>query len=99
MVREIDHPSFRLMLDVKSMCAEPRPPAETIRQHGPLVVHFHANDANRRGPGMGDTDFRPIAAALRDVGYAGYVSVEVFDYQPDAETIARESLRYLRETF
>lgn len=99
MVREIDHPNFRLMLDVKSMCAEARPPEQTIRRHGSLVVHFHANDANRRGPGMGDTDFRPIAAALRDIGYQGYVSVEVFDYQPNAETIARESLRYLRETF
>jgi D-psicose/D-tagatose/L-ribulose 3-epimerase len=106
MVSEIDHPNFRLMLDVKSMCAEPRPPAETIRRHAvadprgaPLLAHFHANDANRRGPGMGETDFRPIAAALRETGYQGYVSVEVFDYQPDAETIARESLRYLREVF
>jgi sugar phosphate isomerase/epimerase len=99
MVRELDHPSFQLMLDVKSMCAEADPPAEIIRQFAPLVKHFHANDANRRGPGFGDTDFRPIAAALREAGYNGYVSVEVFDYSPDPETIARESLRYLRKVF
>lgn len=99
MVREIDHPHFRLMLDVKSMCSEAQPPAEIIRQWAPLVEHFHANDANRRGPGFGDTDFRPIAAALREVGYRRYVSVEVFDYSPDPETIARESLRHLREVF
>jgi D-psicose/D-tagatose/L-ribulose 3-epimerase len=99
MVREIDHPNFRLMLDVKSMCSEERTPAEIIGEFAPLVEHFHANDANRRGPGFGDTDFHPIAAALRDVGYQGYVSVEVFDYTPDPETIARESLRYLKEVF
>lgn len=99
MVRELDHPNFRLMLDVKSMCSEDRPPAEIIREFAPLVEHFHANDANRRGPGFGDTDFRPIAAALREAGYNGYVSVEVFDYTPDPETIARESLRYLKEVF
>ena len=99
MVREMDHPNFRMMLDVKSMCAEDRPPAQIIRELAPLVEHFHANDANRRGPGFGDTDFRPIAAALRDVGYDHYVSVEVFDYTPDPETITRESLRYLKEVF
>ena len=99
MVREIDHPRFRLMLDTKSMCAEDRPPAEIIREFCPLVEHYHANDANRRGPGFGDTDFVPIAAALAECDFAGYVSVEVFDYTPDPETIARESLRYLREVF
>jgi D-psicose/D-tagatose/L-ribulose 3-epimerase len=99
MVRAIDHPSFRMMLDVKSMCSEDRPPAEIIREFAPLVKHFHANDANRRGPGFGETDFVPIAAALKEVGYTGWVSVEVFDYTPDPETIARESLRHLREVF
>lgn len=99
MVREMDHPHFRLMLDVKSMCSEPRPPAAIIREFAPLVEHFHANDANRRGPGFGETEFRPLAAALREAGYAGWVSVEVFDYTPDPVTIARGSLRTLREAF
>ena len=74
-------------------------PRNKVSDLAPLVEHFHANDANRRGPGFGDTDFRPIARALRESGYDGYVSVEVFDYSPDPETIARESLRYLKETF
>jgi D-psicose/D-tagatose/L-ribulose 3-epimerase len=99
MVRAVDHPNFRLMLDVKSMCAEGRPLPEIIREFCPLVEHFHANDANRRGPGFGDTDFRPIAAALKACGYNRYVSVEVFDYSPDPETIARGSLRALKEAF
>jgi D-psicose/D-tagatose/L-ribulose 3-epimerase len=99
MVKAVAHPNFRLMLDVKSMCAENRPIPEIIREFCPLVEHFHANDANRRGPGFGDTDFRVIAAALRECGYRHYVSVEVFDYTPDPETIARVSLQNLREAF
>lgn len=99
MVRELDHPHFRLMLDVKSMCSEALPPDAIIREFAPLVEHFHANDANRRGPGFGETDFQPIARALQATGFEGFVSVEVFDYSPDPETIARESLRYLRQVF
>lgn len=99
MVRAVEHPNFHLMLDVKSMCAEERPLPEIIREFCPLVEHFHANDANRRGPGFGDTDFRPIAAALKECGYNRYVSVEVFDYSPDPETIARGSLSALRAAF
>ena len=74
-------------------------PPETVRRYAALSRHFHANDANRRGPGFGDTDFNPIAAALKETGYTDWVSVEVFDYSPDPETIARESLRYLREVW
>ncbi len=91
------HPSFALHLDVKAMSSEDTPIPDLIRRHATRTGHFHANDANRRGPGFGEVDFVPIFQALRDSGYAGWVSVEVFDYAPDAETIARESLRYMRE--
>lgn len=93
----LNHPNFVLHLDVKAMSSEDTPVPDLIRCHAGRTGHFHANDANRRGPGFGSVDFVPIFRALRDSGYAGWVSVEVFDYTPDAKTIARESLRYLRE--
>jgi sugar phosphate isomerase/epimerase len=92
----LDHPNFALHLDVKAMSTD-GPAPDLIRRHASRTRHFHANDPNKRGPGFGNTDFVPIFRALRDSGYAGWVSVEVFDYSPDPETIARESLRYMRE--
>ncbi|HOE10737.1 MAG TPA: sugar phosphate isomerase/epimerase family protein [bacterium] len=91
---------LRLHLDVKAMCGGERDTIpEVIEKNVDLLRHFHANDRNKRGPGFGDVDFKPIAAALKKIGYNGYVSVEVFDYSPDPETIARDSLSYLQKTF
>ncbi len=98
-IRAIDHPRLRLVLDVKSMSGEQGLTGESIpdiiRRVGPNVAHVQANDANLGYPGSGEIDFVPIFRALGDVGYDGYVSVEVFDFTPGPETIARESIAYL----
>ena len=99
LVEEVNHPNFRLMLDTKATIAQGRVMEEDIRTYSRYLAHIHANDANGRGPGFGDVDFVPIARALKDIDYQGYVSVEVFDFKPDPETIAKESLRYLKGIF
>jgi sugar phosphate isomerase/epimerase len=96
LLQRIDHPTFVLHLDVKALSTDDGPTPDLIRRHGARAGHFHANDVNRRGPGFGSTDFVPIFQALKESGYGGWVSVEVFDYTPDPLTIARESIRYMR---
>ncbi len=93
----LDQPNFVLHLDVKAMHTDEAPVPELIRRHGATAGHFHANDANRRGPGFGETDFVPIFQALAESGYPGWVSVEVFDYTPDPVTIARGSIQHMKE--
>jgi sugar phosphate isomerase/epimerase len=96
-IKRINHPNFTLHLDVKAMSTDDAPTPDLVRRHGSQAGHFHANDVNRRGPGFGNTDFVPIFQALKESGYQGWVSVEVFDYLPDPVTIARDSIRYMKE--
>lgn len=90
---------FKILLDVKAMCAEPKPIPQIIRDSWPHFAYFHANDKNLKGPGFGNVDFKPIAAALKEVGYDDYVSVEVFSFDDGPEVIATKSLEYLRRVF
>jgi sugar phosphate isomerase/epimerase len=98
-VQQLSSPNFQVLLDVKAMSSEPKPVPQIIRESWPHFAHFHANDPNLKGPGFGKTDFVPIAATLKEVGYDGYVSVEVFNFDEGPETIARQSLAYLKQVF
>jgi sugar phosphate isomerase/epimerase len=98
-VKPFNSPAFKIILDVKAMCSEAKPIPQIIRESWPHFAHFHANDKNLKGPGFGDVDFKPIAAALREVGYNGYVSVEVFKFEEGPEVIAGQSIEYLKLKF
>ncbi len=78
------------------MATESMPIPEIIAQNAVLLAHFHANDPNRQGPGFGRLDFLPILEALGKIDYRGWVSVEVFDYAPGIERLARDSIAYLQ---
>lgn len=90
-------PAMKIILDVKAMCAMGKPIPDIIRESRGHFAYFHANDANLKGPGFGDVDFVPIFAALREVGYDGYVSVEVFKFEEGPDAIATRSLAYMKE--
>ncbi|MDG1894832.1 MAG: sugar phosphate isomerase/epimerase [Fuerstiella sp.] len=98
LMQMVDSPSFILHQDVKAMLgAESDSVPELIHRHSDICGHFHVNDTNLLGPGMGETDYHPILKALLDVSYQGWVSVEVFDYSPGAEKIAKKSMDYLQQ--
>lgn len=98
LVAEVDHPNFRLTLDCKAMADEDTPIPRLIREARHLMVHCHVNDDSRSYPGTGGIDFVAVMRALLDIGFDGWVSLEVFDFSPGAETIAREAMAHLRRS-
>jgi sugar phosphate isomerase/epimerase len=90
--------NVKLLCDLFHMNIEESNVAAALRQVRELVGHVHFVDSNRLAPGMGHTDFGPIVAALREIGYEGYASAECFP-QPDADAAARQTIETYRKLF
>lgn len=86
----------KILADLFHMSIEEASIADAIRVGGDLIGHVHFADSNRRPAGLGHTDFAPIFAALRKIGYDGYVSAEAFPY-PDSEAAARQTIAAFRK--
>jgi D-psicose/D-tagatose/L-ribulose 3-epimerase len=99
LVRAIDHPNLRTMIDCSAAgLAEAEPVPDLIDRWLPtgLIAHLQVNDPNRRGPGQGEMKFGSILAALKRHDYTGTIAVEPFDYSPDGPGVAAFSAGYLR---
>jgi sugar phosphate isomerase/epimerase len=81
----------KLLCDLFHMNIEEPDSAAALRACGSRVGHVHWADSNRLAIGLGHTDPRPIVAALRSIGYQGFLSAEVFPL-PTADAAARQSI-------
>lgn len=85
-----------LLADLFHMNIEESNIAQAIIDAGKHTGHVHYADSNRSAMGMGHTETAPIIAALKQVGYSGYLSAEVFP-RPDAEACAAQEIKAIRE--
>ena len=98
LIEKIDVPSrVALHLDCKAMCSEDMSLPDLIRSNKQHLIYFHLNDPNLQGPGFGELDFVPIMAALREIDYHGWASVEPFDYSPGIEVLAEKSITHVKQ--
>ena len=82
-------------LDAYHMGLEEADPYEAIRLCGKRLGYFHAADNTRRYPGSGQFDFRRLLAALAEIRYGGYVTVECIP-EPGREEAAERAIAHLR---
>lgn len=96
-VRAVNSPAIRTMFDTHNSVAESIDHGALIKKYRRLIRHIHLNEMDGRHPGTGAYDFKKVLQALKDVAYGEWVSIEVFDFSPGGEKIARESSTFVRQ--
>jgi D-psicose/D-tagatose/L-ribulose 3-epimerase len=77
-VDEVDHPNCRIHLDTFHAHIEEKDPGAAIRRAGSRIAHVHISENDRGVPGTGSVAWGATFAALRDIGYDGWLTVEAF---------------------
>jgi D-psicose/D-tagatose/L-ribulose 3-epimerase len=78
LVQEVGDPALKVQLDTFHCNIEEKDTAAAIRATGELLGHFHACENDRGTPGTGQVRWRETFAALKDIGYGGWVTIESF---------------------
>ncbi len=91
----IDHPRVAALADLFHMNIEESDLAAPIIAAGARLGHVHVADNNRLEPGSGCLDTSTSLAALAQIGYVGFLTLECRLSGPAPE-ILPASVRYLR---
>lgn len=112
MADDVGEPNVGVLLDAYHMNIEEKNAADAVRAIGSHLVHLHVAGNDRGVPAAGTLDWSALFAALRDVGYDGRVTLEMFvqaqvdvspdltiwrDIEPDPTDAARRARAFLLE--
>jgi len=95
LVRRIGSDYVKIMADFFHMSIEEADIAASIKKAGKYVAHVHLADSNRVLPGMGHTDFETGFAALKEIGFKGFMALEC-GVPGDAQTLLPKTAQHLR---
>ena len=101
MTKIINLKSIRLNFDIGHFYCVNEDPAKVVYELSDYIEHFHLADIahsrihNHLIPGRGSIDFRSVFDAMDDIGYRGFVTVELYPYQDNPVEAAKEAYSYL----
>jgi sugar phosphate isomerase/epimerase len=101
MTKIISPQHIRLNFDIGHFYCVNEDPAKVVLDLSDYIEHFHLADIahtrvhNHLIPGRGSIDFRSVFDAMDDIGYRGFVTVELYPYQDNPIDAAKEAYDYL----
>jgi sugar phosphate isomerase/epimerase len=103
LMQHVSSPAVGLNFDVGHAYCVGDDPAATIPRLARYIRHFHLEDiaASRVHhhliPGEGAIDFAATFRAIRDIGYRGWVTIELYPYVDDPDAAARTARQRVHE--
>ena len=97
-IRALRTRNVRLLADLFHMNLEEQSLPASIRSAGAWIGHVHFADSNRRAVGFGHTSMAPVADALREIRYSGYLCAEVLPL-PTSQAAATQTMTAFRQFF
>jgi sugar phosphate isomerase/epimerase len=100
LIQTINHPHFKLNLDIGHVFCSEEAPYSAIEGALPYARNIHIEDIKNRIhhheiPGEGDIDFVKVIEILKKSNYDHYVSVELHHHQDMWQRALKESMEYL----
>jgi len=98
LMQHIDSPAVGLNFDIGHAYCVGDDPATTIPRVAKHIRHFHLEDIaatrvhHHLVPGEGAIDFAATFRAIREIGYDGWVTIELYPYVDDPDAAARTAL-------
>ncbi len=104
-VKAVGSPSMGITLDTHFLRWEAEKHSITVaaafRIAGSSLGHLHIQDDNSRAPGTGKADFSEFIAAVKEIGWQGYISMETFAGKKagEGEKMAAAGISFLKKHF
>jgi D-psicose/D-tagatose/L-ribulose 3-epimerase len=109
---EINHPNVGILFDTFHANIEEKDIGQAYRTAAPHLKHVHTCENDRGIPGSGHVEWASVFAALRDIKYDGYLTIESFgfaigeisaaaaiwrDLASSPDVIAWEGIKFLKQ--
>jgi len=95
--RAVGSPGIKMMADFFHMNIEEADMGQAIEEVADCLAYVHLADSNRYQPGAGHLDFRPGLAALKRIGYDGFMTLECRIRGEDKGKALVETAQYIRK--
>ncbi len=98
LMQHIDSPALGLNFDIGHFYCVGDEPAATVHRLAPYIRHFHLEDIaatrvhHHLIPGEGAIDFAATLAAIKQIGYDGWITIELYPYVDNPDVAARTAL-------